>query len=277
MIRRATLIAGLLALASAAPAQATITLGQLKPAAATPQNCGPSSGAYVQPSVTSGTSYVIPTAGRIVSWSTASNGTSNQQLALMILRPVGGDLYLAVTHDGPRFPTPSVVNTFQTNLAVQAGDILGLDSSNTDFPTDCGFLVTGETGEKATGSVTPPSDGETGTFTTDAGRRINLSAQFDPSNDFSFAGTTRNKKKGRVTTTVNIPGPGTVAVGGKGLKVESRSSEAGAVALGIIPNKKTRKKLLAKGKARVTASFTYTPNGGSANTQPETVKLIKKR
>ena len=73
---------------------------------------------------------------------------------------------------------------------------------------------------------------------------------------------------------MNVPGPGTVAVGGRGLVAQSTHTFGGSVALGVIPNKKTRKKLLAKGKARVTASFTYTPNGGTANTQPEKVKLI---
>jgi hypothetical protein len=278
VIRRAILIAGLLTLTSVASAQATITLGQLKPAAASSQNCGPSSGAFVQPSVTSGTSYLVPTAGRIVSWSTASNGTGGQQLALMILRPVGGNTYLAVSHDGPRFPTPSVTNTFQTNLPVQAGDILGLDSSNTNFPTACGFQVTGETGEKATGSVTPPGDGQTGTFVPNPGNRINLSAQFDPSNAFTFTGTTRNKKKGRATTTVSIPGPGSLLIQGKGLTSQSiTTTTLTSVGLGVIPNRKTRKKLLNKGKASVSPSVTYTPIGGTANTQSEAVKLLIKR
>jgi hypothetical protein len=53
-------------------------------------------------------------------------------------------------------------------------------------------------------------------------------------------------------------------------------TSGGSVALGVIPNSKTRKKLLKKGKARVTASVTYTPTGGTANTQSEPVKLIMK-
>ncbi len=276
-MRRAFLVTGAAALLLATPAEGAITLGQVMPSGATSQNCGPSSGGYTQPSVTSGASYVAPGPGRITSWSTAANGTSSQQVGLLILRPLGGNSYLGVSHDGPHPLNPSRVNSFQVNLEVKPGDVLGLDSSGTNFPTACGFVVTGETGEALTGATPPPADGETGMFFSNPGDRVNISAQFDPSNAFSFAETTRNKKKGRATTTVNIPGPGTVAVGGKGLKVESRTSEAGAVALGIIPNKKTRKKLLAKGKARVTASFTYTPTGGSANTQPETVKLIKKR
>ncbi len=259
----------------AAPAQATITIGQVQPTGGTPDTCGPSSGSVIQPTVTSGTPYVVPANGvRITSWSTRANSTTNQELTLRVLRPLGGASYLAVGHDGPRALTPSAVNTFQVNLAVRPGDVIGADSSGTpNFPVACMFHVPGET--YWTSFPDPsPDDGNSGTFNPGSNERVNASAEIEVSNAFSFVGTTRNKKKGRATTTVSVPGPGTVAVGGKGLAAQSRHTDGGSVALGVIPNKKTRKKLLAKGKARVTPAFTYTPTGGTANTQPEAVKLI---
>jgi hypothetical protein len=193
-------------------------------------------------------------------------------MALKIFRPLGGNAYMTVSHDGPHPLTASAVNTFPVNLQVERGDVLGVDTSGTGNIVGCLFQFLGET---YWGSFPEdPNDGEQATFFSANNYRVNVAAQFDPSHDFSFTGTTRNKKKGRATTTVSVPGPGDVAVGGKGLAAQSRHTDGGAVTLGVVPNRKTRNKLLAKGKARVTASFTYTPDGGSANTQPEKVKLI---
>jgi hypothetical protein len=230
----------------------------------------------IQPTVVSGTPYVIPPGGiRITSWSTRANSTTNQTLALRILRPLGGASYLAVGHDGPRPLTPSSVNTFQVNLPVQAGDVLGTDASGTpNFPVACMFHVPGET--YWTSFPNPsPDEGHAGIFSSGPNQRVNASAEVEVSNAFAFVGTTRNKKKGRATTTVNVPAPGTVAVGGNGLTAQSQHTDGGAVALGVVPNKKTRKRLLKKGKARVSAAVTYTPTGGTANTQSEQIKLIK--
>jgi hypothetical protein len=274
-VRRAILITGAAALLLASPAEGSITLGQIAPSPSTPQNCGPTSGGYTQPTVTSGASYVAPTPGRIISWSTAALATAGQKMTLRILRPLGGASYLGVSHDGPRSLSPSAVNTFFVDLPVQRGDVLSLDPNDTSFPTACGFVVPGEL-ELGSFPNPPPDDGASATFTPNPGDRLNVSAQFDPSNAFSFGTTTRNKKKGRATTTVSLPGPGTVVLQGKGLKVQSITTTLSSVGLGVIPNSKTRKKLLQKGKVRVTPSVTYTPTGGTANTQSETVKLIAK-
>lgn len=280
MKRAAIPLVGLIALFGASSAQASITLGQLAPDGATPQNCGPSSGAFVQPSVTSGPSYVVPTGGRITSWTTLTNSTSGQQLGLMILRPLGGDSYLAVAHDGQRPLTPSALNRFSVNIAVQPGDILGLDSSFTEFPTTCGFEVPGETGERATGAVTPPADGETGTFVPNDGKRINITAEFEPSNAFSLAGTTRNKKKGTATITVSLPGPGSISVSGNGLKPQQASlatPTGGNVSVLVVATGKVAKKLRKRGKAGVSPTVTFTPTGGAAASQSESLKLLRKK
>jgi hypothetical protein len=259
----------------ASPAAATITIGQVQPAAATPDTCGPSSGSVIQPTVTSGTPYVVPVNGiRITSWSTRANSTSNQTLALRVLRPLGGAVYMAVGHDGPRALIPSTVNTFPVNIPVRPGDVVGADSSNTpNFPVACMFTVPGETYWTSFPSPNP-DEGTSATFHSGPNQRVNLSAEVEVSNVFSFVSLSRNKKKGRATATVDVPGAGNVSVGGKGLAAQSRHSDGGPVALGVIPNKKTHRKLLAKGRARVTASFTYAPTGGTPNTQSEKVKLI---
>jgi hypothetical protein len=197
----------------------------------------------------------------------------------MILRPLGGDSFLAVAHDGVHPLAPAASNAFSVNIAVQAGDVLGIDSSGTNFPTACGFVVPGETGERATGAVTPPNDGETGTFVPDPGNRINLSAEFEPSNAFSLASTTRNKKKGRATITVDVPGPGTVFLFGKGARPRQTSlatETGGSVSLVVIARGKVAKKLRKRGRASVSPTISFTPSGGTPASQSETLKLVRK-
>ncbi len=276
------LLAALLAtLAWTSEAEATVTLGQLPQISDTPQNCGGSSGAFLQASVTSGNSYVAPTAGKIRSWSTRAVATSGQQVSLFIFRPLGGSTYQTVSHDGPHPLTASTVNTFQVNLAVKAGDVLGLNPDlATSFPTECGFVVPGETGEFTTFPSGPPADGQSGTVNPNPGKRVDVSAELDPSNDFGFAGLTKNKKKGQATVTVNLPGSGSATLMGQGVKAQSAAfgtPSGGTLPLKVVPTKKLAKKLKGGGKAGVTVDVTFTPSGGSALTKSEGLKLVKKK
>jgi hypothetical protein len=272
-------IAGLVTLLCASPAAATTTIGQLQPPGGTPDTCGPSSGAEAQPTVTSGTPYVVPANGvRITSWSTRANSTSNGQLALRIFRPLGASSYLAVAHDGLRTLTPSLINTFPVSIAVQPGDILGDDSSSTaNFPVACLFEVPGET--YWTSFPNPsPDDGSSGIFSSGSNQRVNVTAEVEVTNAFSFGAVSRNKKKGKASAVVHATGPGSFALAGKGLKAQQATlgNTVGDVSLSVIATGKVKKKLRSKGKARVSVSVSYTPDGGSANTQTETVKLVKK-
>ncbi len=270
------MVAGILALLGAPSAQATITIGQVAPSGFTPATCGPTSGAYTQPTVTSGTSYVIPAAGRITSWSTRATSAASQMMALKIMRPLGGDVYLVTTHDGPRPLTPSSVNPFPTNLAVKAGDILGVDTTGTSDLVGCAFQVIGET---RWGSFPEdPDDGEQAQFFSSPDYRLNVSAEFDPSNAFTITRTQRNKKKGKASITVNLAGPGTVALAGKGVKGQTRTLAAaagGLVKLKVIAKGKPARKLEDRGSARVAPSVTFTPTGGAPATQSEKLKLVK--
>ena len=224
---------------------------------------------------------LVPAAGKIRSWSTRALGTVGQQVALFIFRPLGGSTYQTVTHDGPYPLTASTLNTFQVSLAVKAGDVLGLNpGTGTSFPTACGFAVPGETGEFTTFPNPPPADGQSGTVNPNPGNRLNTSAEFDPSNDFGFAGLTKNKKKGQATVTVNLPVPGSATLTGNGVKGQSASfgtAAGGTLALKVVPKGKLAKKLKGGGKAGVTVDVTFTPTGGSGGTKSERLKLAKKK
>jgi hypothetical protein len=262
----------------AAPAQASITLGQLAPNTASINTCFVSSGALAQPTVTSGRSYVVPATGRITSWSNLAPPGSDQRLTLNVYRPLGGNDYLVLSQDGPHDLTPGGVNSFGTNLAVRPGDVIGLDPFATDSLTGCWFSAPGET--YWTSFPEHPEQGESATFSPGDDSRLNVTAEFEPANDFTIAGTTRNKKKGRATVTVSLSGPGTASIAGDRVKGQSASlatPNGGTLALSVIATGKAKKKLRSRGKAGVSFSVTFAPTGGTPAAQGQSIKLVKKR
>jgi hypothetical protein len=96
------------------------------------------------------------------------------------------------------------------------------------------------------------------------------------SNAFTFGKLKRNKKKGTATLTVNVPGRGTITLSGDGIQtVTQRTDEAGNVTLTIKPNRRTRRKLNRRGRAKITIEATFTPRGGSPKTQPLSFRLLQ--
>jgi Ca2+-binding RTX toxin-like protein len=98
-----------------------------------------------------------------------------------------------------------------------------------------------------------------------------------PDNDFTIGKAEKNKKKGSAILPVEVPGPGALELAGKGLKPASAdASGAGEVDLAIKAKGKAKKKLKQKGKKKFEPSVTFTPTGGTANTEDTTVKLVRK-
>jgi hypothetical protein len=77
---------------------------------------------------------------------------------------------------------------------------------------------------------------------------------------------------------VSVPGTGDVELAqGRTLKGDQARAEAsGDIELMVKPKGKAKKKLRSKGKAKIGAEVTYTPDGGDPNTQTATVKLARK-
>lgn len=92
-----------------------------------------------------------------------------------------------------------------------------------------------------------------------------------PSNVFRFGKLKRNKRKGTATLTVVVPGPGTLALKGKGVA----GKRTAGVKLLIKSKGKAKRRLGRTGKVKVRLRVTYTPSGGAPNTKAKTVKLIK--
>ena len=164
------------------------TIGQLAPdnPPGTPPPALAVNGPYdeIQTTVESGTPYVVPAgATRITSWSTNAAEGVGQQLELKVFRYVSGPdisgdfTFMAVAHDLETL-TPSKINTFVVNLAVQPGDLIGLNDENAStYPSAAYFATPGfsdrdlEHNEK--GDL---ADGSSGTFVP-TNERLNISAE----------------------------------------------------------------------------------------------------
>jgi hypothetical protein len=91
-------------------------------------------------------------------------------------------------------------------------------------------------------------------------------------------GKLKDKKRGTAKLTVEVPAPGGVALAQtKKLNgAEVRAEAAGEVQLPIKPRGNAKEKLAQKGKAKVKAEVTYTPDGGEPESQIATLKLMKR-
>jgi hypothetical protein len=101
-------------------------------------------------------------------------------------------------------------------------------------------------------------------------------ASAPPSNAFSFGKVKLNKRKGTATQVVNLPGPGNLALEGKGIKGRSEVVAGGSVKLAISPVGKTKRRVSRKHSAKIGIEVTFTPEGGLANNQGKKLTLKSK-
>ena len=282
-IGAAAFLAALLLAASLSPASASVLIGQVgAPTAA--DACDISDN--LQPTVTSGTSYVVPAVGTITSWShSARSGTLGGPVAKMkVFRPLGGPTYQVVGGDGPRPLSPGLLNTFATSVSVVPGDVIGLwvPMRPADDAIGCSFSVPGDSFLRRSGDL---ADGQSGAFAANAStlnRRVNVAAVLSPLNSFNLGSIKRNKRKGTATLRTIVPNPGELTGSGKGVKVANAAvssrtvSAPGPVTLTIRATGKKKRKLNETGKVKVKPKITYTPTGGDPATQSPNVKLQKK-
>jgi hypothetical protein len=263
---------------SSAPASASVTIGQLAPSQ--PMTACPGvSVDRLQPTVTEGNAYVVPGNGMITSWST-NFAAGNQSMRMEIFRQVSGLRYVVVGSDGYYPLTGGALNTFPASIPVKTGDVLGLHHSQGMMTTCPYFFAPGDQILSKNGNL---ADGEEADFEVSPhDRRLNITAVFVPSNDFTLGAITRNRKKGTATLTVSVPNPGELTGSGTGVNaagvaaISTTVSAPGAAQLLIKAKGKKKRKLNEKGKAKVTLAVTYTPTGGDPTTQ-STKLMLKKR
>ena len=285
-VLRMTLGGSLLALSFAvcsSPAAASVVVGQI----AAPTNTCASPVDRVQPTVSIGNSYVIPANGTITSWSTTT-ATNGGQMKLKVFRPVVGNTFSVVGQTDPRDLALNTTNTFSANIAVKAGDVIGMNSFS--GTPDCGTLVTGENYLRQPAATATPATGDlaNGQSATFGGvvmdRHLDISAQLEPTNTVTFGQVARNKKKGTARVTLDLPNPGQLAFSGNKVKLAQVANSGvttvtapGSVTFSLKAKGKKLRKLKKTGKVGVNPAFTFTPNGGAANTQSIQVKLKRKR
>ena len=265
---------GALGMAVFSASAGAVTLGQLDPDNAG-QVCVIQVFDFVQPTVTSGNSYVVPSTGGISTWTVTSWSTKASSdpavQGLKFFRKVGDPAtFMAVAHEGPHPLVPGL-NTFPADLQVKAGDVLGSHWEGNgacafDAPDTVTFLEGGNL-----------ADGAMGMFDTDSPYRLNATAEITPTSDFSF-GKVKAKANGTATLQVNLPNPGDLTVAGKGVKGSTSAGSAkqvnaGKVKLVIRAKGKNKQKLNTNGKVTVKPKITFTPTGGTPTTEKKKVKL----
>jgi hypothetical protein len=191
-------LAGMGALFLSAGSAGAVTIGQLDPAVAPAATCFSGPVEELNPDVTSGTPYVVPgappgTSWLLTSWSTRATAGAGQRLTMKVFRPLPGlAQYRVVGHDG-RYLAGGQLNTFATSLAVQPGDILGLNSANaSSVANDCLFDAPGDDYRYYDSSL---HDGAVGSFTFGANARPNIEAELRPVAASGGGKTRRCKKK----------------------------------------------------------------------------------
>jgi hypothetical protein len=123
----------------------------------------------------------VPAAGVLTSWSTNAAAGAGQMFEFKVYRPLGGNRYLVVGHDGPRPLTPSTVNTFPISIPVQAGDVIGENDANASSVNNaCARPVPGEAElYPTTGNGGGPDNSSFETVTGGA-YRLNIAATLQP-------------------------------------------------------------------------------------------------
>jgi DNA-binding beta-propeller fold protein YncE len=96
------------------------------------------------------------------------------------------------------------------------------------------------------------------------------------SNEFWFGGLKRNAKRGTAVLSVTVPGAGTLALDGKGIRKAIRQPQkAGPVRVPVKLVGRARRKLAHSGEATVGAKVTFQPTGGTALTKRKPLTLRK--
>lgn len=262
-------------LSTAAPAWGSVTIGQTP--LSTPAATCTSQLDLVQPTVTSATKYVVPSTiaqGTITQWSHRAAAGSGQQLIFKVFRSAGGSNYGVVGHDGPRNLNPSSLNTFNTSIPVQAGDVIGANSANAgSVPNGCLFAANGDSHLERPGDL---PDGFGGAFTSAPDTRVNASAKVEPTNTFSFPSVAGNKR-GFAIVTLALPNPGRLSVTGDnvGSSIHGTANigTPGTVGVAVWATGHKRLKLKRKRRVVVFPTFRYTPTSGARRSQTLPVKL----
>jgi hypothetical protein len=260
-----------LGLVAAAPASASVTIGQVP--ADPPPNVSCPAGDYLQPSVTGGVLYIAKQAGNIISWTTYSNGGT---YAFKVFRRTSDPDVFQVVAQASEEGLGTGLETFPVDIPVRSGDMIGFNKQGGGN----GACAVGASGDAVLRASSDLGAGESGPFGILADRRLNLAANLVPSNDFQITGVSRNVHRGTATLTIYVSNPGVFTLSGKGLKrrhVSRTLVGAGPITLEVAAAGKPKHLLLHKGSVRIGLNLTFVPTNGEPKTQTLGLKLRAKQ
>lgn len=201
-----------LALAMATTAQASvISIGSVLPEGATSKPFKRVQTLFNTALPESGATLASPVNGAIVRW--RIQGAVGGPFFLRVLHPDGKGSYEATGASSGQSPSSTALQTFSTNVKVQAGDLIGVDPSNdTD---EIGFTTVAGAGYASIfptpfdGSIHAPSE----TF---SGEEISLSAEIQPAPEITTISPPFGSVAGNTLVTItgkNLNGTTAVSFG----------------------------------------------------------------
>ena len=210
------------------------------------------------------------------------------------LWPDGATVQTAALHATPFDATPPTLQGLQAPESLTAGvqgTFIATVADDWSVPSVSwlfgdGVTLTGSTVQRAfpsAGSFTATATATDAAGNTATGTRtVAVSAApvdpptGPPSNAIKLGKPKLNKKRGTAKLPVTVPGPGTLALAGKGVGTQTTTPTAPiTMNMPVKARGKKLKGLNATGKMKLEVTVTYTPTGGTANT--ESRKLVLKK
>jgi PASTA domain/IPT/TIG domain len=210
----AAIVAAALSLLAATAAQATtVTVGSVLPTEFTPKPFGLVATQFNTALPEKGASLVSPVTGAVVRWRV--QGAKGGPFFLRVLHPNGSGAYQAVGTSGPTTPTGTGIQTFPANLPIKAGDLIGVDPTNTTdeigIATAAGASYAFANPSIFEGATVPPSGGE-------SGKEVELSAEVQPQPEITAVAPSTGSVVGGTAVTItgtNLNGASAVKFGTK--------------------------------------------------------------
>jgi hypothetical protein len=228
-----------------------------------------------------------PVNGTVISWSVRSGATSADSVALRVIRPLSGGLFLGGGTSTPQTPPASSTMSYPTSLPIAAGDRIGLNWGS-GGPGE--HLIDG--GGSDVRWAPALADGEQSAPDFTDTKEVAVNATIEPTAAFTLDGV--QSRKGSVTVvTVTVQNlgkltagdPSSPNVGAAAAKKKKKKSKLfnngafqvggpGQIQLSIRASKTARKRIREKGKAiKAQLKIAFVPTGGSAAAQTVRVKL----
>jgi hypothetical protein len=219
-----------------------------------------------------GSKIYSPFNGTLVQW--RITGATGGPFTLRILRSVGGNSYTAVASSESQVPDGKGTKTFATEMPIQRGDLIALDSNSPldqiGTSTTSGGVVQAWVPALADGATGPPNE----LF---VNRELGFNADLRPvSHRVTLGKVKRNKTKGTATIIATVPDPGGLVLFGKGLKrFVTTAAAPGKVKLKVRAKGNVKRALNATGRARVKARVKFSPSGISPGKAAKELTLRK--